>query len=71
VRLRLDKITSTPRGLVMGVQVRGPKDSWVRFAKLEVPWSEVPQHVVDDWWKWHDHDEIEVDLDVALPLDWR
>lgn len=70
MKLRLEKIATTPSGLVMGVQVRGPRDSWLRFAILTVPYSEIPLHVIDEYWEWLDRDEREVNLDVALPLDW-
>ena len=70
MRLRLEKIASTPSGLVMGVSVRGPKDSWIRFAILNVPYGEIPPSVVDEYWNWMDRYEREVDTDLALPLDW-
>lgn len=70
VKIRLQQIITSPSGLVMGVQIRGPKDSWVRFAVLEVPWAEVPRHFADDFYKWMDRDEVEVEYDAPLPLDW-
>lgn len=72
MKVRLDQMTSTPSGLVMGVQIRGPKDSWIRFAVLEVPWESVPRYVIDDYWSWADRDEIVSKLeDVPLDLDWQ
>lgn len=71
VKVRVDKILSLPQGLVLGLSVHGPKDSWVRFAKLEVPWSEVPKNAIEDYWSWADRDERnDPQQDEALPLDW-
>lgn len=70
MRLQVDKITSTPSGLVMGVKVHGPGNAWLKFAILTVPWEVVPPSVVDDYWGWADRDEREVDLDEPLNLDW-
>jgi hypothetical protein len=69
VKIRLDQIATTPSGLVMGVQVRGPGDSWLRFAILDVPYQQIPRHVVEDYWRWLDRDERVEDLDDALPLE--
>lgn len=70
MRLLVDTITSSPSGLVLGVQVRGPKDSWLRFAVVEVPWPLIPPHVLDDYWAWADRDERLDLVDDALPMDW-
>lgn len=70
MKIRLDQMTSTPSGLVMGVQIHGPKDSWIRFGVLEVPFGSVPKYVLDDYWRWLDRDERPVDLDTPLALDW-
>jgi hypothetical protein len=70
MKLRFQQITSTPLGLRMGVQIHGPKDSWVRFGVLEVPWGEIPPTVVDEYWKYMDRDERAYDVDQALPLDY-
>lgn len=70
MRLRLEKISSTPSGLVMGVQIQGPKEAWIRFAILNVPFGEIPPDVVDEYWKWMDRDERAVEADLSLPLDW-
>jgi predicted nucleotidyltransferase len=56
--------------MVMGVCIAGPKDSWIRFAVLEVPWDAIPKYVMDDYWAWLDRDEREIDLDTPLALDW-
>jgi hypothetical protein len=69
VRLKLELMTTTPQGLVMGVQIHGPKDSWLRFGVLEVPWESVPRYVVDDYYKWYDRDSRFEESDVPLPLD--
>ena len=70
MKIRLDQITSTPKGMVMGVQIRGPKDSWLRFAILEVPFDSIPAYVIDDYWEWMSRKERPEDLDAPLPLDW-
>ena len=70
MKLRLEKITSTPSGLVVGVQVRGPADTWIRFAILSIPFDQIPHTVTDDYWKWIDRDEKEIEADLALPLNW-
>lgn len=71
MKIRVVQVTSTSQGLVLGLQVRGPRDSWVKFGLVEVPWREVPNHVIDDFWKWHDRDEIVSDIETPLPLDWH
>lgn len=70
MKLRLEKISSTPSGLVMGVQIRGPRDSWVRFAILSVPYADIPPSVVDEYWSWMDRDERDVAAELTLPLEW-
>ena len=70
VKIRLQQITPSPNGLCMGVQIHGPRDSWVRFGLLEVPWSEVPQSVIDAWWAYQDRDERVPCEDTPLALDW-
>lgn len=70
VKIRLEKAAPSPSGLVLGVSVHGPRDSWIRFALLEVPYSELPATLVDDYWSWADRDSREWDDDDALPLDW-
>lgn len=54
----------------MGVQIRGPKDSWLRFAVLEVPWESVPEWVVKDYEAWKRQDRTQHLLETALPLHW-
>jgi len=71
MKIRLDQMTSTPKGMTMGVQIRGPKDSWLRFAVLEVPWESVPSYVLDDYWAWKDKAERTTDLDIPLMSDWQ
>lgn len=54
----------------MAVQIRGPKNSWIRFGILEVPYSEIPEDALAAYWIWHDRDSAAEDLEVPLPLDW-
>jgi len=70
VKITVEQITPLPQGLVMGCQVRGPKDSWVKFVLVRVPYAEIPPSAIDAYWKWWDRDERELDEDQALPLDW-
>lgn len=70
MRLRLEQMTSTPSGLVMGVQIRGPKDSWIRFAVLEVPWDSVPRYVMDDYYKWESRASVGEDQGEPTLMDW-
>jgi len=70
MKVKLDKVPSTPSGLVMGVLIHGPKDSWVRFAILEVPWEMVTEQVILEYWKYKDRDEREIDYDIPLDLGW-
>lgn len=71
MKLRLQKATSTPTGLVMGVQIRGPRDSWVRFAVLEVPWEHVPGAFVQDYLHWSEVEDLDYGAEEPLPLDWQ
>lgn len=70
MRLRLDKIAPTPSGLVCGVAVQGPKNSWLRFAILQVPFESIPPEFLMNYTAWLDRGEIDLDRDEALPLDW-
>ena len=72
MKVRVDKITSTPNGLVMGLQIRGPADSWLRFALLEVPWSSLtPEDVARAYAYWdREREDVEDDEYLTLPLDW-
>jgi len=70
MRLRLEKISTSPSGLVLGVQVIGPKEAWIRFALLQVPWADVPLFAIEEYWAWADRLEREIDRDSPLPLDW-
>lgn len=70
MNLLVDTITSTPSGLVLGVQVRGPQDAWLRFALIDIPWSSIPDYVMDDYWKWIDRDERLDQVDTPIPMDW-
>jgi hypothetical protein len=72
MKVRVQEIHPTPSGLVMGVQIRGPKDSWVRFAQVEVPWASVGLPVIEAWQRWYDAEMAreQEDLDVPLDLVW-
>jgi hypothetical protein len=71
MKVRVDKILSLPSGLVCGLAICGPKDSWVRFAKIEIPWAEVPRTLVEDYWVWLDRDERnDISIEEDTPLDW-
>lgn len=70
MKVRLDKMTPTPSGLVMGVLVHGPKDSWVRFALLEVPFDSIPEDFVNLYWEWSQKEERRDDEDTPLAFEW-
>lgn len=70
MKLRLEKITSTHSGLVMGVQIHGPKDSWIRFGLLEVPWSCVDENLLDAFYVWRQCEDRELVEDTPLAFDW-
>lgn len=70
MRISLDGMTTSPQGIHCGVIIRGPKDSWVRFAVLDVPWESIPEDLVEAYWRWTDRDEIADAADEPLALDW-
>lgn len=70
MKVRLDKVSPTPSGLVMGVLVHGPKDSWVRFALLEVPWASLDPSLIDAYWEWSQKEERDEQEDTPLAFDW-
>lgn len=70
MKIRLEKAAPSPNGLICGVSVHGPRDSWIRFAVLHIPYAEFPPGMVDAYWAWADRDEREFDVDVPLELDW-
>lgn len=71
MKLRLDKMASTPKGLVVGVQIHGPKDSWLRFGLLEIPWDSVEDSIVEQYLAWKDKDERLDQLDTPMLFeDW-
>lgn len=37
-----------PSGLQIGVTIRGPEDSWVRFALLRLPWHQIDLKVLSE-----------------------
>lgn len=71
MKVRLSQATTSPNGLVFGVQIHGPRDSWVRFGILEVPWESVPPEALVRYTAWLDRDERLPLEDEPLPLDWR
>jgi len=70
MKVRLDKISPTPSGLVCGVLVHGPKDSWVRFAILEVPFAAIDPAVIQQYWEWTQKEERDDHEDTPLAFDW-
>lgn len=44
---KVDKIVVTPQGIWFGLQITGPKGSWVRFARLLVPADTIPWQEID------------------------
>ena len=69
MKLRLEQISSTRSGLVCGVHIKGPADSWVRFALLEIPWSAVPPETIAEFWRWYDRDERDYAEDTPLAFE--
>lgn len=70
MRLRLEKIVPTSTALVCGVQIRGPEDSWIKFAILQIPYDTLEVSILDAIWRYQDREERADDLDAPLPLDW-
>lgn len=54
----------------MGVQIHGPKDSWLRFAVLDVPYEMIPSYVIAEYHKWLDRERECDEWDDPLPLAW-
>lgn len=50
--------------------MQGPKNSWLRFAILQVPFESIPPEFLMNYTAWLDRGEIDLDRDEALPLDW-
>ena len=69
MKLRLEQIASTRSGLVCGVHIKGPKDSWVRFALLEIPWASISQEVIAEYYHWYDRDERDYEEDTPLAFE--
>lgn len=47
MEVNVDKIVVTPSGIWFGLQIHGPKKSWVRFAKVLVPADTIPWADID------------------------
>jgi len=45
MEVRIDTIVPTPRSLLLGGQIRGDQDSWVRFVTIELPWDSISPEV--------------------------
>lgn len=70
MKVRLDKISPTPSGLVCGVCVLGPKHSWIRFALLQVPYESIPPEFLQNYTAWLDRGELDIDRDTPMEFDW-
>jgi hypothetical protein len=66
IEVTIDTITAHRGSLWLGLQVWGPKRSWVRFARVEVPLRTLDlqtfQVVLDEW------DKVGPDSQPAEPL---
>jgi hypothetical protein len=53
------------------VRVAGPKDSWIRFAVLEIPFDQIPRGLFEAFWAWEEQQRMETleDLDEPLPFE--
>lgn len=47
MEVRVDKIVTSPSGIWLGLQILGPRRSWVRFAKVLVPADRIPWRELD------------------------
>lgn len=57
MKVRVDTINSSPSSLFLGVQIHGPRDSWLRFAEIEIPFSQIPWETV---WQIREHWELRI-----------
>jgi hypothetical protein len=48
MEVQIEAITSTPTHLRISMLIRGPKQSWIRFAEAVVPIRDVPFLVIRD-----------------------
>lgn len=39
LEVKVDTVLATSEGLVLGAQVVGPKNAWIRFTQVQVPWG--------------------------------
>ena len=46
MEVKIDTIVPTPSSLLLGGQIHGPKDAWVRFVSIELLWSAMPYPVL-------------------------
>ena len=70
MKIRLEKIVPTPSGLVCGVLVHGPKDSWLRFALLEIPFDSLGDECLQAYWDWQSREPRDLAEDTPLAFDW-
>lgn len=69
MKIDLEQVQTSPTSLRLGVVIRGPKDSWMRFAILDVPFAQIPSWCIDDYWAWLDRRETADVVDDPLPID--
>jgi len=56
MKLRLEQVTASPTSLVLGVVIEGPKEAWIRFAVLSVPYERVPYAAIERMMRQRFHD---------------
>jgi hypothetical protein len=67
MKLQVDSVVFHRDVLVLGIIVRGPRGSWVRFASLEVPLEAVPFALVKAVAERRAYEIGEEDQDEPLP----
>jgi hypothetical protein len=70
MRVTVESITSDPPYLRLGVVVRGPKDSWVRFCAVRLDFKALPAELPRQLLERRDYEAGEDHGDDPLPLDW-
>lgn len=65
--ITVDTITSSPSSLRLGLVVRGPSNSWVRFAQVEIPFTTIPFETIRDLLLRDSTHDVEKELDDAFP----
>lgn len=58
MEVRIDRIVVTPSGIRLGLQIFGPKDSWLKFATVLLPADRIP---------WRDIDALRARADSTEP----